>query len=67
MDEGDAIMLFGETREELGIDLPTEGEVIGPLDELRPRTPVLPPVIVRPYVARLDGAPSKSSRRAIER
>jgi 8-oxo-dGTP pyrophosphatase MutT (NUDIX family) len=43
-----------ETREEIGIDLKADGEIIGPLDELRPRTPVLPPVIVRPYVARLD-------------
>jgi 8-oxo-dGTP pyrophosphatase MutT (NUDIX family) len=43
-----------ETREELGIDLKADGELIGALDELRPRTPVLPPVIVRPYVARLD-------------
>jgi 8-oxo-dGTP pyrophosphatase MutT (NUDIX family) len=43
-----------ETREEIGIDLKADGEIIGPLDELRPRTPVLPPVIVRPFVARLD-------------
>lgn len=43
-----------ETREETGLDLRAQGEVFGPLDELRPRTPALPPVIVRPYVARLD-------------
>lgn len=46
-----------ETREETGIDLRAQGEVIGALDELRPRTPTLPPFIVRPYVARLDVEP----------
>jgi len=40
-----------ETREEVGLDLRRHGAIIGALDELRPRTPVLPPVIVRPYVA----------------
>lgn len=39
-----------ETMEELSLDLRAYGEVLGPLDELRPRTPVLPPVIVRPFV-----------------
>lgn len=46
-----------ETREETGIDLRAQGEVFGPLDELRPRTPTLPPFIVRPYVARVSGDP----------
>lgn len=51
-DEHDlAVTVVRETREETGIDLRAQGELIGPLDELRPRTPVLPPVIVRPYVA----------------
>ena len=40
-----------ETLEETGIDLSAEGLVLGTLDELRPRTPVLPPIIVTPYVA----------------
>ncbi|MBM3900030.1 MAG: CoA pyrophosphatase [Gemmatimonadetes bacterium] len=40
-----------ETREEVGIDLARAGEILGALDELRPRTPHLPPIIVRPYVA----------------
>lgn len=44
-----------ETREETGIDLRRDGELFGPLDELRPRTPTLPPFIVRPYVARVRG------------
>lgn len=39
-----------ETIEELGLDIRAHGEVLGVLDELRPRTPVLPPVIVRPFV-----------------
>ena len=40
-----------ETREETGIDLAADGLVLGTLDELRPRTPSLPPIIVTPYVA----------------
>lgn len=40
-----------ETYEEVGIDLARGGEILGALDELRPRTPHLPPIIVRPYVA----------------
>jgi 8-oxo-dGTP pyrophosphatase MutT (NUDIX family) len=38
-----------ETREEVGLDL-RENAPIGQLDDLRPLTPVLPPVVVRPYV-----------------
>jgi 8-oxo-dGTP pyrophosphatase MutT (NUDIX family) len=54
-DEADlAATVLRETREETGIDLRATGQLLGPLDEVRPRTPVLPPVIVRPYVARLD-------------
>jgi 8-oxo-dGTP pyrophosphatase MutT (NUDIX family) len=40
-----------ETLEETGIDLAAHGLVLGTLDELRPRTPVLPPIIVTPFVA----------------
>lgn len=40
-----------ETLEETGIDLAASGFVLGTLDELRPRTPVLPPIIVTPFVA----------------
>ena len=39
-----------ETREELALDLHAHGELIGPIDELRPRTPVLPPEIGRAHV-----------------
>ena len=40
-----------ETLEETGIDISRDGRVLGTLDELRPRTPVLPPIIVTPFVA----------------
>ena len=53
-DPGDATLqdtAVRETLEETGIDLSAEGLVLGTLDELRPRTPVLPPIIVTPYVA----------------
>lgn len=39
-----------ETMEEIGLDLGVHGELLGELDELRPRNPILPPIIVRPYV-----------------
>ena len=38
-----------EAREETGIDL-TGAERLGVLDDLYPRTPTLPPVVVRPFV-----------------
>lgn len=47
-----------ESFEEVGIDLRAEGRVLGALDEIRPRTPVLPPIIVRPYVVVLDRSPA---------
>ena len=40
-----------ETREETGIDVYRDGIVLGALDEVSPRTPVLPPIIVTPFVA----------------
>jgi 8-oxo-dGTP pyrophosphatase MutT (NUDIX family) len=40
-----------ETREETGVDIDADGLVLGMLDELRPRTPTLPPIIVTPFVA----------------
>ncbi|MFL5577790.1 MAG: NUDIX hydrolase [Gemmatimonadaceae bacterium] len=39
-----------ETLEETAIDLMRDGEMLGTLDEIYPRTPVLPPIVVRPYV-----------------
>lgn len=46
-----------ETHEEVGLDVTAHGIVLGQLDELRPRTPVLPPIIVRPFVVALHSTP----------
>jgi 8-oxo-dGTP pyrophosphatase MutT (NUDIX family) len=40
-----------ETLEETGVDVRAGGRVLGSLDDLAPRTPSLPPVVVRPFVA----------------
>jgi 8-oxo-dGTP pyrophosphatase MutT (NUDIX family) len=40
-----------ETLEETGVDLRADGLVLGALDDLSPRTPSLPPLIIRPFVA----------------
>lgn len=40
-----------ETWEETGIDLATEGRMLGVLNDVMPRTPVLPPILIRPFVA----------------
>lgn len=45
-----------ETHEEVGVDL-TDAERLGVLDDLYPRTPVLPPVVVRPFVFALTAPP----------
>src|SRR5215218_7778746 len=39
-----------ETFEETGVDLAAHGAPLGTLDEIYPRTPVLPPIVVRPHV-----------------
>lgn len=39
-----------ETWEETGIDLAVQGLVLGTLDELHPRTPLLPPIVITPVV-----------------
>jgi 8-oxo-dGTP pyrophosphatase MutT (NUDIX family) len=43
-----------ETWEETGLDIHAAGRVIGSLDELRPRSPLLPAIVVTPYVALLE-------------
>lgn len=56
-DEGEGDLLatvIRETMEETGLDLRKQGEVFGPLDEFRTRSPALPPVVVRPFVARIN-------------
>src|SRR5690242_21190936 len=56
-----------ETREETGVDL-LGAERLGALDDLHPRTSVLPPVVVRPFVFalthRADLVPSDEVQRA---
>jgi len=46
-----------ETREETGVDL-SNAERLGALDDLYPRTPVLPPVVVRPFVFTVARCPA---------
>jgi 8-oxo-dGTP pyrophosphatase MutT (NUDIX family) len=46
-----------ETAEEVGLDLQPE-HLLGSLDDVVPRTPVLPPIAVRPYVFALDRRPN---------
>ncbi len=58
-DPEDGDLLFTairETREEVGIGLSPE-QLLGVLDDVAPRTPVLPPVAVRPFVFRLAARP----------
>jgi 8-oxo-dGTP pyrophosphatase MutT (NUDIX family) len=40
-----------ETWEETSVDVSRDGIVLGTLDDLWPRTPRLPPILIRPYVA----------------
>jgi 8-oxo-dGTP pyrophosphatase MutT (NUDIX family) len=44
-----------ETSEEVGVDL-TGVPVVAVLDDLAPRTPVLPPIVVRPFVFAIPAA-----------
>lgn len=40
-----------ETLEETGVDLARDGRILGALDDVAPRTPALPPLVIRPFVA----------------
>jgi 8-oxo-dGTP pyrophosphatase MutT (NUDIX family) len=40
-----------ETREETALDLTRDGRLLGRLDDLHPRSQVLPSIVVRPFVA----------------
>jgi 8-oxo-dGTP pyrophosphatase MutT (NUDIX family) len=54
MDPGDRDLEFTATREtweETGIDLTADGRILGTLDDISPRTPSLPPIVIRPFVA----------------
>jgi len=46
-----------ETREEVGIDL-DRGQLLGGLDDVVPRNPVLPPIAVRPFAFLLPSRPA---------
>src|SRR3954471_20072145 len=53
MDPGDhdlAATAVRETLEETGIDIDRDGRLLGHLDDLSPRSPFLPPLVIRPYV-----------------
>ncbi len=56
--DGDLLVTaIRETREETGIEL-LNAERLGVLDDLYPRTPTLPPVLVRPFVFALAALPA---------
>lgn len=55
-----------ETREETGVEL-ARAEPLGVLDDLYPRAPTLPPVLVRPYVFALPGAPRLVTSSEVDR
>ncbi len=68
MDAGDADLAataVRETREETGIDLGMQGRLLGTLDDIHPRTPVLPPIVVRPFVAAVAGNTTVTANREI--
>ena len=56
-ESGDANLIetaVREVREELGADLAMAARLIGTLDEIHPRTPMLPEIVVRPHVFVLE-------------
>jgi 8-oxo-dGTP pyrophosphatase MutT (NUDIX family) len=64
-DQDLAATAIRETREELAVEL-TSAEGLGVLDDMRPRTPVLPPVFVRPFVYALAARPQLTPSREVE-
>ena len=59
MEPGDADLAataIRETHEETGVDLGRVGRILGTLDDLYPRTPLLPTIVIRPFVAAAPSA-----------
>jgi 8-oxo-dGTP pyrophosphatase MutT (NUDIX family) len=56
-DENLSATAIRETAEEVGLELLLE-QLIGSLDDVVPRTPVLPPIAVRPFVFLLPERPT---------
>ena len=58
-----------ETAEETGIVLGPEATLLGALDDVSPRTPYLPPIVVRPYAflvpARVEPVPGPEVEAAV--
>jgi 8-oxo-dGTP pyrophosphatase MutT (NUDIX family) len=46
-----AVTAVRETWEETGIDVTRVGRLLGQLDDISPRSPLLPPIVIRPFVA----------------
>ncbi len=46
-----------ETREEVGLSLARERDILGALDEVEPHSRRLPPIVIAPFVARTSTAP----------
>ncbi len=66
-EEGDRDLLATarrETEEEIAVPL-AEKSLVGSLDDIAPVTPVLPPVIVRPFVFALDLLPDITPSREV--
>ena len=55
-----------ETHEEVGVEL-TGAMLLGALDDLQPRTPTLPPVIVRPFVFAIADRPPLAVDEEVQR
>ncbi len=45
-----------ETREETGLRLDERGRILGALSDVEPSTPLLPPVVITPFVVVIGGA-----------
>ncbi len=68
-DTADADLLataIRETREEVGVDL-HDAALLGTLDDLQPRTPTLPPVVVRPFVFAVPARPELATDEEVQR